>query len=88
MADNDLAHGDLATIYKEQVSRLSSITSDFSSLVGARIISAGIHKGCRKGGFAIDFQHEGQPVQRLVLGYTELGEWIEYLGPRADGEKE
>lgn len=62
-------------------------THDFGEvarrMVGARVLAVGFHPKAREeGGFAIDFQHEGRAPERLVLGYNDLGEWEEYLGPR------
>ena len=56
-------------------------------MVGARIVAVGMCEGVREGGFAVDFQRDGKPVERLVLGYTELGEWIEYLGLRIEKKR-
>ena len=55
---------------------------NLTQLVGAKILAVGFHGGCKEGGFAVDFQHDDKPVQRLVLGYTELGEWVEFLGDK------
>ena len=54
-------------------------------MVGARILAVGLYQDMREGGFAVDFQRDGRAPERLVLGYTELGEWVEYLGSLDQG---
>jgi hypothetical protein len=54
----------------------------FESMIGATIVDVGKLPGVREGGFTVDYLRPGQQqVERVVLGYTDLGEWIEWNGP-------
>ena len=75
---NKLAKGKLTT--KREGMFGSKNFVELTELVGATITAVGFHSESREGGFAIDFQQGDSPVRRLVLGYTELGEWVEFLG--------
>lgn len=84
MRGKDLAKGNLVT--RRQGMFGAQDFKSLSQLEGAKIIAAGFpERYDGEGGFAIDFQHEGKSVQRLVLGYTELGEWIAFLGDKENG---
>ena len=50
-------------------------------LVGATIVGVGMTAAKLEGGLAIDYSKNGSKTKRVVLGYTELGEWVEYIGP-------
>lgn len=49
-----------------------------SELFNFKLIRCSMIDRC-EGGLTFDFEKDGI-VKRLVLGYTELGEWIEFLG--------
>lgn len=49
-----------------------------SELFNFKLIRCSMIDEC-EGGLTFDFEKDGI-VKRLVLGYTELGEWIEFLG--------
>lgn len=84
--EDDFSKGRLRLKREVDMGVFSSIT-DFVAIArqlkGARIVAVGFHPGMRERGFAIDFRHKRQPTKRFVLGYTETGEWIEFLGERA-----
>ena len=75
----DFAKGALRT-KRAGMFGLTDFSKEANAMVGATIVATGFHEGAREGGFAVDFQHKGEPLQRLVLGYTELGEWVEFFG--------
>ena len=50
-------------------------------MIGATIVDVGFVKTCKEGGLTFDFDKDGKK-KRLVLGYNELGEWVEFLGER------
>lgn len=52
--------------------------------IGAKIINAGFIEENVEGGITIDYQHDNKKAMRLVIGYTDLGEWVEYNGPVAE----
>jgi len=58
-------------------------------LVGATILGFGTtEERIEGGGLVIDFQPAGQKkVRRLILGFTELGMWVERLSTLA-GDRE
>lgn len=55
-----------------------------SDLVGAEIVALGTFARARDvegGGLVIDYRKNGeQQVRRIVLGFTELGMWVEFCG--------
>lgn len=55
-------------------------------LVGAEIVAIGTlpdASAAEGGGLVIDYRKSGcGVVSRLVLGFTELGMWVEYCGRR------
>ena len=51
--------------------------------VGATITDAGFLDGSREGGLTLDYDKDGVEM-RLVLGYNDLGEWVEWQGPLED----
>jgi hypothetical protein len=53
---------------------------DLSFLEGKKIVGTGFVRGVKvEGGLAFDYQ-EGKTVKRVVLGFTDLGMWIEWHG--------
>ena len=50
-------------------------------MIGYTIVNAGFVKTCKEGGLTFDFNKNGTKM-RLVLGYNDLGEWVEFLGER------
>lgn len=50
-------------------------------LKGCVIVNIGFHPNEDEGGLTIDFCRDGGKIQRIVLGYTELGTWVDYIGP-------
>ena len=58
-----------------------SVSKALEKMVGATIVDAGFVKTCGEGGLTFDFDKDGEKM-RLVLGYNELGEWIEFFGER------
>ena len=55
-------------------------TLEVGDLIGKKIVNIGFIKGCDiEGGLAIDYRVKGG-VKRCVLGFTELGMWIEWHG--------
>lgn len=53
---------------------------ELDSLVGATVLDVGFHPLMDEGGLTIDYSKDGE-IRRIVLGYTELGLWVEYDGP-------
>ena len=61
------------------------------ALVGWTVISVGMTRGCRiktsngehdtevEGGLTL-ILHKSGMLRKVILGYTELGEWVEYVG--------
>lgn len=49
------------------------------NLVGAEVLKVGLHSSEPEGGLSIDYKVHGV-VYRIILGYTELGEWISWQG--------
>lgn len=83
VGDAALAKGALTAKRRIALSDRVQAFAEFALLKGAKIVRVGFHPKCREGGFAIDFRHPGGGRQRLVLAYTDLGEWVEYVGPVA-----
>ena len=57
-----------------------------SDLVGAEVIETGLMDSSQlddrvEGGFIIDYRKDGI-VKRIVLGFTELGMWVEWHGEK------
>lgn len=54
-------------------------------LIGATVVRIGAptdYTLIEGGGLVIDYRRmEGGATMRIVLGFTELGAWVEYLGP-------
>lgn len=48
-------------------------------LVGAKVIGVGFHPAAKEGGLTIDYEKKGV-VKRMVLGYTDLGMWVDWFG--------
>lgn len=57
----------------------SGMEFNLSELEDAKILRIGVHPLAQEGGFSIDYEKSGEK-KRLVLGYTELGTWIEWHG--------
>lgn len=54
------------------------LSKALEEIIGAKIIDAGFI-GDVEGGLTFDVEKNGK-IMRLVIGYTELGEWVEYFG--------
>jgi len=53
----------------------------FQEMVGAKIVAVGFHPMQQEGGLTFDFIPSGSDkTRRMVLGYTELGAWVEWCG--------
>lgn len=50
-------------------------------LVGSKIVDAGFVPEVKEGGLTIDFDKDGKKM-RLVVGYNDLGGWVEFFGER------
>jgi len=55
-------------------------TNALKSLIGKQIVDIGFVKGV-EGGLCIDYKEEKQ-VKRCILGFNELGMWIEWHGEK------
>jgi len=66
-----------------------SVSKALERLIGAKIVDIGFLNSLREGGLAIDYNN-GVPgtVYRLVLGYNELGEWVELNAIHSINEEE
>jgi hypothetical protein len=68
-----------------------AINSVLQDMIGSKIINAGfIRDGApylREGGMTFDYEKNGV-VTRIVFGYNELGEWIEFKGEIKEIDKE
>lgn len=53
-----------------------------------QILDVGIHPSAREGGFCVYYEMPDGTQKAFVMGYTELGEWIEYDGTISDRPKE
>lgn len=55
-----------------------SSDSEFSPLIGARVLSVAVPEGLRLdgGGLAIGYQHEGRPPATMYLAFNDLGLWV------------
>ncbi len=48
-------------------------------LKGATIVNIGFHPDVREGGLTIDYiRHKEFHTRRMILGYTELGLWVDF----------
>lgn len=57
------------------------MSSSFKCLDGATIVTTGFLSEVPEGGFAIDYKAKGSnELRRIILGYTELGLWVEWEG--------
>lgn len=67
---------------------VTSRPEGLDDLVGGRVLAVGFHPAAREGGLAIDYERESPKGvvyrRRMVLGYTDLGLWVEWNGNRAD----
>ena len=59
---------------------------ELEELVGARILDVGFHPRSNEGGFTIYYEKDGKK-KALVLGFTELGSWLEYHGDLGGGRR-
>ena len=57
------------------------VSKAVEKMIGATIVDAGFVQTCREGGLAFDFDKDGKKM-RLVIGYNDLGEWVEFLDER------
>ncbi len=59
------------------------VNSALQEMIGSKIINTGFIEGddtyLREGGMTFDYEKNGV-VTRVVFGYNELGEWIEFKG--------
>ena len=63
----------------------SKFYDQLSDLVGSTVIEVGFLESVSQGGLTIDYNQiiDGKTIRkRVVLGYTDLGEWIEWQGIR------
>ena len=60
--------------------------SELDLLVGAQIVNIGFLPSEKEGGLTIDYKHEDGVVKRIVLGYTELGTWVQWHGVKTNGQ--
>ena len=67
--------------YRGKLKPLPESMKGFSELIGAVVVDVGMTSARLEGGLAIDFVKNGGKPRRIVIGYTELGEWIAYRGP-------
>lgn len=58
---------------------------ELGELMGARIVNIGFLPSETEGGLTIDYTHDECEIKRIVLGYTELGTWIQWHGVKTDG---
>lgn len=59
---------------------LDEQTKDFEKLKNKKIIEIGFIKGVPiEGGLAIDYEDDNK-IKRIVMGFTELGAWIQWHG--------
>lgn len=57
------------------------MSSQFKCLEGATIVGTGFLSEVPEGGFAIDYKaKDTNELRRMILGYTELGLWVEWEG--------
>jgi hypothetical protein len=63
------------------------VNSALREMIGSKIINAGFIENFREGGMTFDFEKNGV-VTRIVFGYNELGEWIEFKGEIKSIERE
>ena len=59
----------------------SGYAADVSRLEGKKIIKAGYITGSERGGLAFDYQ-DGKKIKRLVLGFNDLGIWVNWHGEK------
>lgn len=52
---------------------------ELDDLMGASVLDVGFHPSCQEGGLTIDYRKDGKD-RRIVIGYTELGTWVEWQG--------
>jgi hypothetical protein len=64
-----------------------AIHSALQEMIGSKIVNAGFMGGILEGGMTFDFEKDGV-VTRIVFGYNELGEWIEFKGEIKSIERE
>lgn len=63
---------------------LDNQTKDFEKLKNKKIVDIGFIKGVSiEGGLAIDYEDAGE-IKRIVMGFTELGAWVEWHGLKDD----
>jgi len=84
-----------AEIYRGKRGQVGAESSDEISkaveqMVGSTVVDAGFVRDVQEGGLAFDFDKRGKVAgsverMRLVIGYNDLGEWVEYLGARPAG---
>lgn len=64
---------------KAKFQKKSKYRPSLSFLNGKKIVKIGFADCKIEGGLMIDYL-DGDIEKRLILGYTELGEWIEWKG--------
>jgi len=68
-----------------------AVNSALQEMIGSKIINAGFIDSAdtylREGGMTFDYEKDGV-VTRVIFGYNELGEWIEFKGEIKDIDKE
>lgn len=58
-----------------------SVAKALHDLNGSEVIKAGFIPKHGEGGLTIDYKKSGTE-KRLVIGYNELGDWIDYYGEK------
>lgn len=55
--------------------------SAFKDLIGATVVDIGVFPDTSEGGLSVDYLKPGESkVRRIVFGYNDLGEWLEWRG--------
>jgi len=59
----------------------------FEEIKKSKILDLGIHPSAQEGGFTIYYELPNGIQKAFIMGYTELGQWIEYTGIIEDKPK-
>jgi hypothetical protein len=70
----------MAREFRGRLKNLKSNMKGLQELVGAKVVGIGMTRAWVEGGLTIDYERDGEK-KRVVLGYTDLGEWVHYQGP-------
>jgi hypothetical protein len=72
--------------WEDELTPLNEDVESLKDIIGSEILGVGFHPSQQEGGLTIDYKKNGIK-HRVILGYTELGEWISWQGELVDKER-